>query len=102
MDKISNLVKPLRVKVFQLTSPKSGNEVANQFDIETEAGHYFQSYRSIIAFKEFGTGQVFLDETYWDYSRTTAKYRSQWLGENTKETQAKIKSGEYQLVDLNS
>ena len=34
-------------------------------------------------------------------SRTTAKYRNQFLDESTKETQAKIDSGEYILTDLN-
>ena len=44
---------------------------------------------------------ITLDETYWDYSKTTGKYRNQFLGETKAETEKKIKSGEYQLVDLN-
>jgi hypothetical protein len=33
---------------------------------------------------------------------TTGKYRNQFLGETKKDTEAKIKSGEYILADLNS
>jgi len=29
---------------------------------------------------------VFLDEKYWNYSRTTAKHRSIFLNESTEET----------------
>ena len=38
--------------------------------------------------------QVVLDKTYWNYSVTTSKYRNQFLNESTKETQAKINSGD--------
>jgi hypothetical protein len=86
-------------KVSNMTSPTSGQEVANQFIIETENGEVFQSYDSIIGIKE--RGQVTLDETYWEYSTTTAKYRNQWLGEKKPETQRKIDSGEYKLANLN-
>lgn len=87
-------------KVSNMTSPRSGSEVANQFIIETERGEVFQSYDSIIGVKE--RGQVTLDETYWDYSTTTGKYRNQWLDEKKPETQRKIDSGEYKLADLNT
>ncbi|KKM03661.1 hypothetical protein LCGC14_1772170 [marine sediment metagenome] len=45
--------------------------------------------------------EIYLDETYWDYSKTTGKYRNIFLGENKAETQKKIDSGEYILTDLN-
>lgn len=77
-----------------------GNTVPNQFIINTPEGEYFQSYRTIIAFKA-NDGQITLDEGMWDYSRTTGKYRSEFLGENTAETRKKIKSGEYKLANLN-
>lgn len=102
-----------------MTSP-NGNPVPNQFIIETEEDiifdsgigslietctvKYFQSYESVIAKKVptgLGTYQIYLDETYWDYSRTTGKYRNMFLNETKKETQKKIDSGEYRLVDLN-
>ena len=87
------------MRVENMRSPK-GNQVPNQFEIDTQKGRYFQSYRSIIAFID-NKGQVFLDDYYWDYSRTTGKYRNIFLGENKKATEEKIKSGEYKLKQLN-
>ena len=89
----------MKVKAYNMTSP-NGNTVANQFEIYTSKGKYFQSYRSIIAFKD-NKGQVFLDDYYWDYSKTTGKYRNLFLGEGIVETRKKIKSGEYKLKELN-
>ena len=87
------------MKVYNMESP-NGNKVANQFEIYTDEGKYFQSYRSIIAFIN-NKGQVFLDDYYWDYSRTTGKYRNIFLNEGIVETRKKIKSGEYKLKELN-
>jgi len=88
-----------KMKVYNMESP-NGNKVANQFEIYTDEGKYFQSYRSIIAFKD-NKGQVFLDDYYWDYSKTTGKYRNLFLNEGIVETRKKIKSGEYKLKQLN-
>lgn len=72
----------------------------NQFIVSNDEGDiFFQSYNSMIAKKS--KGKIYLDERYWDYSKTTGKYRNLFLGEDKKETEKKIKSGEYQLVDLN-
>ena len=93
-----------KIKVRNMQS-NNGNTIANQFIIDTVNGKIrqtiFQSYQSLIAIKCFHTGKTFLDKTYWDYSVTTGKYRNQFLNETKKETEAKIKSGEYNLVDLN-
>jgi len=86
-------------KVKNMTSTK-GNFVPNQFVIYTSKGKYFQSYNSIIALID-NSNNVFLDSYYWNYSRTTAKYRNIFLDELTPETKGKIKSGEHKLVDLN-
>ena len=43
-----------------------------------------------------------MDKNTWDYSRTTGKYRNEFLGEGIAETRAKIKKGIYKLWDLNS
>ena len=91
---------PTQMKVSNLESSK-GNKVANQFEIDTSNGRYFQSYRSIIAYIPTNAGPIQLDERYWNYSRTTSKYRSQFLGETTKETERKIKEGKYILTNLN-
>ena len=88
------------IKVQQMNSPKSGYPVANQFTIQTEEGVYFQSYWTLIAFR-VNDGSIVLDTDAWNYSRTTAKYRNAFLGENTAETRKKIDSGEYKLVNLN-
>lgn len=94
---------------------RTGKPVANQFIISgvyieytlrtremirPPIGDMFQSYNSNIVFMSHN-GSVFLDETYWNYSSTTGKYRNLFLGETKKETQAKINSGEYKLVNLN-
>ena len=77
-----------------------GNTVPNQFLIYTDEGVYFQSYDSVIAFKPY-TGKTQLDSEYWDYSQTTGKYRNIFLSENKATTEAKIKNGTYELVNLN-
>ena len=91
----------LNPRVEQMNSPKSGYPVDNQFLIIDDEGITFQSYGSLIARKTHD-GQVFLAEVFWNYSRTTGKYRNQFLGEYTAETRKKINNGEYILTDLNS
>lgn len=80
-----------------------GNPAANQFIIFDSEYTMFKSYDSNIVKTVFEDGKrkVYLDEYYWDYSVTTTRYRNQFLGETTKETRAKIASGEYTLIDLN-
>ena len=88
------------MRVNNMLSPSTGKPVANQFLIYADDGAvYFQSYRSIIAKKHLGV--TYLDYYYWDYSRTTGKYRNDFLGENKAETEKKIKAGDYILTDLN-
>lgn len=74
---------------------------ANQFRINIPKGEYFQSYDSIIAYRSKDTGITYLDEVYWDYSRTTGKYRNEFLGEGIATTRERIRSGEYKLANLN-
>lgn len=96
-----------------MTSLRTGKAVANQF-IVTEKGEgwngnfikkeVFQSYDSVIVKRVWwanGDIDTELDEKYWNYSKTTSKYRAQFLGENTKETQEKIDNGTYTLANLN-
>jgi hypothetical protein len=119
-------MKMTQIKVRNMQSPQ-GNDVPNQFIIYTDKGRYFQSYQSVIAYKPNGrcisehlglmtcthnpkeTGycdnccpfHTVLDKNTWDYSRTTGKYRNIFLNESKKDTEAKIKSGEYKLANLN-
>jgi hypothetical protein len=74
--------------------------VKNQFIIHADNGNYLQSYNSVIVFRPF-SGPIQLDSKFWDYSTTTGKYRNLFLNETKKETEQKIKSGEYILTDLN-
>ena len=101
------------MRVTQLINSK-GNPAANQFVISDvpageftkdrvkiahDTGTMFQSYNSNICFID-DSDMVFLDEKYWNYSRTTSKHRSIFLNESTKETEAKIQFGEYVLCNL--
>ena len=78
---------------------RNNNTVANQFIIHDGNKTYFQSYKSIIV--KIEDGKTILDPVYWNYSRTTSKHRSTFLGESTKETERKIKEGLYILQNLN-
>jgi len=91
----------MHTKVRQMASSRSSCCVANQFIITDHLeNEYFQSYNSIIVKKSFDW-IIYLDEAKWDYSNTTWKYRNQFLWENKKTTESKIKSGEYILTNLN-
>jgi len=89
------------MKVKNLKSSR-GNSIPNQFEIYDYDNNsaYFQSYDAIIV-KIDRDGQVWLDEYYWDYSRTTSKYRNVFLGNTTKDCRDNIKSGVYKLKNLN-
>jgi len=89
------------MKVRNLKSSR-GNSIPNQYEIYDggDGAAYFQSYNSIIV-KIDRDGQVWLDEYYWDYSRTTSKYRNVFLGNTTKDCRDNIKSGVYKLKNLN-
>ena len=87
------------IKVRNMVSQHSGNEVRNQFIIETPKATIFQSYDTVIAAKMGGV--IYLDEDSWDYSTTTGKYRNQFLHEGIAETRRKIEAGIYKLAKLN-
>ena len=69
--------------------------VKNQFVLRDKENEYLQSYNSIIV-KRDRNNNITLGYN-WDYSQTTGKYRNLYLGETKKETEAKIKSGEYKI-----
>ena len=73
----------------------------NQFEIEDNDGNvFFQSYNSMIAMVSFD-GKIYLDSYYWDYSKTTSKYRNRFLNMTTKEIKEAIKEGKITLTNLN-
>jgi len=86
--------------MLNVTKTENFNGVKNQFLISTSDGLYLQSYNSIIAFKS-KDGKTYLDNYYWDYSKTTGKYRNLFLNETKKDTEQKIKDGTYILTNLN-
>lgn len=96
-----------KISVSNMSSTRwnpSGKEraIANQFQIVTEDGTYFQSYQSVIVYVPRAyDAKTVLDINKWDFSNTTSKYRNQFLGETKSETMKKIKRGEYLLEDLN-
>ena len=87
------------MKVSNMIS-KSGNEVANQFEILTDTARFFQSYNSIIAKVDYDNN-ITLDSHYWNYSRTTSKYRNMFLNMSTDDIKKDIKLGKIRLDNLN-
>ena len=98
------------MQIRNITNSK-GNKVKNQFIIEdciinindkNIVGDMFQSYESNIAFiPKVGNIKAYLDVKYWDFSVTTSKYRNSFLNEDKKDTQKKIDTGAYKLINLN-
>ena len=99
MNKNILKVKEVLSKVVNVENMQSnkGNDIANQFLIYGNGWTLFQSYNSPIAMVCRGVTYIFKD---WEYSITTGKYRNQFLNETKKETEAKLKSGEYIAVDF--
>ena len=90
------------MKVENMTS-NNGNKIANQFIIyDTDNNYtYFQSYNSIIIQKIENECFIYLDEKYWNYSKTTSKYRNKFLNMTTKEIENAIKDNTILLINLN-
>lgn len=96
-----------KLEVKNLTSPRSGCAVANQFVIfdYTNCIITFQSYTSCIADYNINTKKLVLYPNY-NYSRTTSKYLYQFLKEytdynitNKKELENALKNDIIQLVE---
>ena len=99
------------MKVSNMTSSR-GNPVPNQFIITDHGrgalGNFterkrFQSYDSSIAVITTWPDEtrIELDSTYWNYSKTTSRYRNQFTGLTTAQTKAGIRDGSIKLVNLN-
>ena len=87
------------MKVTNLFSSRTGNKVANQFEIEKDGVVYFQSYDTIIAKKDLNG--VTLNNQF-EYSRTTSKYLCQFLRQDSiKDIRNKVENGHYKLENLN-
>ena len=80
---------------------RTNKPIDNQYIITTNEYDWFQSYNTVIVKIDKIADRVYLDKNYWDYSRTTSKYRNEFLNLDTKSIQAKIGTGEFILDDLN-
>ena len=76
-----------------------GKCVPNQFIIKTDAGDYFQSYKTVIAFVG---DNIILDDNALNYSKTTSKYLYQFLDMKKDEILLKIEEGKIILKNLNN
>ena len=102
-------MKPPKLSAFNARSLGGGSRVVNQVEVETPDGRYFCSYGKTIAFiplfptpPAYAGGpavRAYLCEN-WSPSQTTSKYRCQFLDERGKETEKKLKRGEYEIADL--
>tara|TARA_R110001606_G_scaffold291090_1_gene438952 strand:+ start:2555 stop:2830 length:276 start_codon:yes stop_codon:yes gene_type:complete len=83
---------------------RTGRQIANQNIVYTPEFTMFVSYDTNIiktTFDEEGKRMTILDRYYWNYSKTTGKYRNEFLGEGIAETRKKIEEGKYILANLN-
>ena len=60
----------------------------NKCEIVTDKGRYLQSYKTVVAFVD-NAGRIVLFPK-WNYSRTTTKHVSQFLGIPAKEIRKRI------------
>lgn len=88
------------MRITSLCSPRSGNPVADQIQIETGDGRVlFKSYDTIIAEENRRTCVTTLSQS-WDCSRTTLRYLAVFLDERDKAAiSAGIKAGRYVVTD---
>ena len=84
--------------IEQMTSPHTGNAVANQYMVTIGDFIYFQSYHTVIAKINRTKNEVTLSED-WDYSRTTVKYLNRFLSTETKDIKSHIEDGTYNIVE---
>ena len=86
------------MNIQQMTSPRTGDAVPNQFLVTIGYFIYFQSYQTVIAKINRTTNEVTLSED-WDYSRTTVKYLNRFLSTETKDIKSSIEAGKYKIVE---
>ena len=83
-------------RVQNLSSPRSGRDVPNQYDLVCENGIAFQSYGSLIAVRM--NGYLYLTADH-DYSNTTSKYATEWTGFDTKARREGLKDGSFIAIE---
>jgi len=75
-----------------------GRTVPNQYVMRLNNCNVFQSYETVIAIHDYKENVVYLNEDYYDYSRTTARYRNKFFDLTTKEIKEKIKEKQFLLT----
>jgi len=90
------------MKAYNMKSSQ-GNKVPNQIIIMDGNKRYFQSYDVIISMSDTSQDycQTFLDEKYWNYSKTTSTYLNKFLVMTSAQVKDAIKKGELILTNLN-
>ena len=66
-------------KVIYNIKNERGNAVANQFLTIEGTNYTFTSYQTTIAIFKAGSGVIFLNESVFDYSRTTTRHFLNYL-----------------------
>lgn len=84
-DKLGNFIR-----VEGIESPRSYENVRNQYEVIFENGNIFQSYDTLIGARV--NGKLYLTDDH-NYSTTTAKYCRVWCGYDTKERQERLADG---------
>lgn len=114
----SILKEDMKMKLENMTSPRTGKAVANQFVIDTGKERYFQSYSTIICKYGISSHAVTIDNgAHYDedendgakeFSKTTIKYLIQffknytaWNISNKAQIVALIADGTFKREDLN-
>ena len=87
------------MRVTNMTND-SGKSMPNQYIVMNKGCRYFQSYNAVIVEID-ENGDVYLDSQYWDYSKTTAKYRNKFLGLDKQEILDRVATGEIKFKNLN-
>jgi len=82
-----------------------GSSTPDHIIIHIDRDQYFQSFDKILAVR-YADGEIVLDPSwkgleYIKRKKAINRYRSAFLDEPTEETAAKVKSGEYEVKDLN-
>ena len=94
------------IGVENMTS-RSGNIVPNQVILSDMTGKTFVSYGSKIVYKSKDRAddglplEIVMDDRYWDYSRTTGKYRNEFMNMGVQQVRDHIKTGRIKIGDLN-
>ena len=90
------------MKAVNMTSSQ-GNKVPNQIIIMDGNKRYFQSYNVIVSMTDTSEDfcQTYLDQKYWNYSKTTSTYLNKYLGMTSQHVKNAIKRGELILTNLN-